>query len=188
MELILYNMIGKKWTLDENWLKISNNKKKLFSKKLFNAINSQYSKLNIDIEHIVFDHYGKDFLVAQLKWFFIKSIINYYNEVKVGKNFEIIKLEKKKYIGWEQPNFSDIDSTEFINKFLYIDCEKIKYDIDTKKEDEIMTLNIKYENLIENLLEKNIDYETILSQSNNYLFELKELEKKNMIIAQQRNK
>ena len=95
-DLITDSVIGKKWSLDNNWLKISKVKKEVLANKLFNIIKNQISGSKINIENITRDYYGKEFLVTQLRWFLKMSIIYYYDKIENMSwnpnydNFEIL--------------------------------------------------------------------------------------------------
>ena len=43
-----------------------------------------------------------------------------------------------------EPDICKIKANSFIDKFLYIDSLNVKYDIDTLKEDEYLTLKENY--------------------------------------------
>ena len=191
-DLITESVIGKKWSLDNNWLKISKEKKEVLANKLFNIIKNQISESNINIENITKDYYGKELLITQLRWFLKMSIISYYDKIENepwnpnNDNFEILKLKKKNLIGWEKPILSETKGKEFVNKFLYIDSLNVKYNIDTLKDDEIETLKLKYEKILNKILDTNIDYVPIFDKSNCYLQEMNEAKISNKILAEER--
>ena len=191
-DLITYSVIGKKWSLDNNWLTISKEKKEALAKRLFNIINNQISESNINIENITNDYYGKEFVVTQLRWFLKMSIIYYYDKIENelwnpnNDNFEILKLKKKKLIGWEKPILSEIKGKEFVNKFLYIDNLNIKYNIDTLKDDEVETLKLKYEKILNKIIDTDINYISIFEKSNCYLQQMNEERARNKILAEER--
>ena len=193
-DLITDSIIGKKWSLDNNWLKISKLKKEVLVNKLFNIIEKQLSEQKINIENIIRDYYGKELLVTQLRWFLKMSIIYYYDKIEYMSwnpnydNFEILKLKKKNLIGWEEPILDETKCKDFINKFLYIDSLNIKYDIDTLKDDEIETLKLKYEKILDKIIDTDIDYVPIFDKSNCYLKESNEKKITNKILAEERLK
>lgn len=193
-DLISGFLIGKKMTsLNKNWLYLSIKKKEKLTKLLYKIIKSQLSESKINIDKIKDSYSGRNFIVNQIRWFLKMSIINNYNNNDKAKwnpnsnNFEIKEL-KSQFIGWEEAEMNESDAKEFIDKFLVIDSINEKYELNTNKDDEIMTLNVKYEYLLNEIIEKENDYVTIFERSNKYLQELDEDRKRNEIIAEKRNR
>ena len=119
------------------------------------------------------------------------SLIHKYDNIENelwhpnNDKFEIVELEKE-YIGWSKPKLCEKKGKKFVDKFLYIDTEKIKYDINTEKEDEYLTLKKKYYSEIDKILDLDIDYTSLLIKSNIYLKKLKDTTKKNNELANKR--
>ena len=193
-DFITSEIIGKKWIIDnnKNWLVISKENKEKLAKKLLNSLYNQLCKYKINIDYILNNYYGKQFLVIQLRWFIQMSIIHTYDNIEKewwnlnSSTFELVKLEKESF-GWNKPTkICKNQGKKFVDKFLYIDTEKINYDINTEKEDEYLTLKFKYYNLIDKILDSDNDYVPLLNKSNLYLKQEKEKTDKNIELANKR--
>lgn len=186
--------IGKKWILtnnNTNWLSLSKENKDILEKNLFKNIYHQISENKINIEYLKKDIYGKEFLISQIRYYLKMALINKYTDFNNdswnpnSKQFDIIKL-KKGFITWNEPDICKIKANSFIDKFLYIDSLNAKYDIDTLKEDEYLTLKRKLYIDINSILDSDINFIPLIIKSNNYLKQLKENTENNIQIAKKR--
>ena len=184
--------LDKKWNIGKkNWLSISKENRNKLAKKLFKILYKQFSEFGIDIQYILKDHYGKLFFEKQLRWFIKMFIIHHYETIDNkswnpnSDSFELVPLEKET-LGWKNPEFPKQQGQIFIDRFLYIDSVKVKYDKNTEKDDEIETLQLKYYRLINSLLDREIDYVSILSKSNSFLKKVEEDCANNKRLAQER--